>query len=90
MGGGASVGTISTQQQTAQVRDRLLAAPRSNPTRDIFPITLCEGEEQAQHRELAAGDNDWFRPVGKGKESLGQRLARVVAEGTSTDTTAST
>lgn len=36
------------------------------------------------------GDDDWFKPIGRGRETLGQRLRPTIAEGTSIDTTAGT
>lgn len=56
--------------------------------RDILPVTLRESEEQTQPGELAEGDDDWFKPIGRGRETLVQRFARMIAEGTSIDTTA--
>lgn len=58
-------------------------ASQFQPTRDILPVTLREGEEQAQLEELGDGDDDWFRPTSRGRETLGQRLTRTVTEGTS-------
>lgn len=55
---------------------------------DIQQVQLCEAEKQAEPGEFAKVDNDWFRLIGIGRETLGQWLARMVAEGTSTDTTA--
>lgn len=44
----------------------------------------------SQPGELTEVDNDWFRLIGKGRERVGQRLARTVSEGTSINTTART
>lgn len=48
--------------------------------RDILLITLLEGEENAQPGKLSEGDDDWFKPMGRKRETLGQRLTRKVAE----------
>lgn len=42
---------------------------------------------QAQPAELAKEDDDWYRPKDRGKETQGQRLARIVAEETRINTT---
>lgn len=47
--------------------------------REILPVTLHEDEEQAQLEELTEGDDDWFKPIGSGRETLGQKPARTVA-----------
>lgn len=43
---------------------RLLAAPQSQPTRNILTAILRENEEQVQPGELADGDDNWFKPLG--------------------------
>lgn len=48
---------------------------------------LCEGEEQAQPVEIADCDDDWFKLMGRGRETVWQRLARMVAEGIGIDNT---
>lgn len=58
--------------------------------RDILSVPLCVGEEQAQHGELAEGDDDWFKPIGRGRETLEQRLTQTIPEGTIIETTAGT
>lgn len=37
---------------------RLLTAMRSQPKRDILPITLCKRKKQAKPEKLAAWDDD--------------------------------
>lgn len=69
---------------------RLLAALRSQPTRDILPITLHLGEEQAEPGELTKGDDDWFKLIGWRREALGHQFGRTIAEGTSILTTTGT
>lgn len=58
--------------------------------RDILQVTLREDEKQAQPGELADEDDEWFRPAGRGRAILGQRLVRTVAEGTTPDTSSGT
>lgn len=58
--------------------------------RDILQDKLLEREEQAQSREVADGDDDQFRPIGRRGEMIGHRLAIMVSEGTEIDTTAET
>lgn len=71
-------------------RYRVHSALKSQPARDIIPVTPCHGEEQVQSGELAAGDEYWFKLIGRGRETLGQQLTRTMAEATSIDKTAST
>lgn len=68
-------------------RQRILAAQRSQTTRDILPVTLPEGEKQAQSVELTEVDDHWFKPTRRRKETLRQLRARVITEGTGIDTT---
>lgn len=51
---------------------------------------MREEKEQAQLGELAARDDDWFKPIGRERETLGQWLARTIAEGTSINITIGT
>lgn len=41
-------------------------------------------------RELAEGDDNLFKFMGKGRETLGRLLARTIAKGTSINTTTGT
>lgn len=65
-------------------------APQPQPTRDILLVTLHEREEQMQPGELPEGDDDWFKPRGRRRETLGKRLTWKITLGTSTDTTRGT
>lgn len=58
---------------------------RSQPTRDIFPTILQDEEEEARPGELSERDDDWFTLIWKKRETLGERLARTVAEGADID-----
>lgn len=51
---------------------------------------LCEGKEQEEPGELREGNSNRFRRVGRGRETLGKRLARMITESTSSDITAVT
>lgn len=66
-------------------RYRQLTVPRSQPTRDIFSVTILEGERLAPPGELAKENNDWFKFIDRGRETLGQQLAGMIAEGTTND-----
>lgn len=65
-----------------------LAALRLSPTREILPKTLQEGEEQTQSGDLAEGNDDCFRLIGRERVTLRQLLARKIAKGTGIDTMA--
>lgn len=65
---------------------RILSSPKLQPTRDILPTTFQQGGNQAQPGELPEGDDDWFKPIGRESETLGQRLTRTIAEVTSINT----
>lgn len=69
---------------------RLLAATISQPERNILLVTLHESKEPAKLGEIAEGDSDWFKPISRGRETLGKRFTRTVAEGTSIGTIAGT
>lgn len=58
--------------------------------RNILSVTVHEREDRTQPGEVADGDNDWLKLIGRGKETLGQRYAPAVAKGTSINTTAVT
>lgn len=58
---------------------RLLTAPRSQPTRDIRSVTLCKEEKHAHPGELVERDDNLFRPMCRGKETLRQCLMRAIA-----------
>lgn len=51
---------------------RLFLALRTQPTRNILPVTLQEGMEQAQLRKLQVDDHTWKEPSRGRQESLGQ------------------
>lgn len=71
-------------------RYRLLAAQRIQPTRDILSVPIREGKDQANLGELAEGDDKWFKLMSRGRETLWQRLARMLAECTRIDSTTAT
>lgn len=68
----------------------ILALPRLQPTRNILPPRLREGEEHVQPGEPLERDDDWFKPVGRGRETPRQRLTRKIAEGINIDPTKGT
>lgn len=82
------VSLVNNRQR--RYRYKLLAAPISQPTRDILLVTLCTGEEQAPPGELAKGYDEWFRNAGRGLATLRQRLARMITEGTNIKSTSGT
>lgn len=76
--------------QQSRYEYRLLVTPASQLTRDILPITIRDGAEQAQTGEFTECDDDWFRPIGRGRETLRQRLIQALPEGTILVTAAGT
>lgn len=68
-------------------RYSLLASTRLRPVRDILSVNLRESEEQVQPWELAKGDEHKFRPIGRGRETLGQQIAKTITQDTSIVTT---
>lgn len=51
---------------------RLLAAPKTQSTRDILPLILQEGKEQSQSWEQSVDNITWKRPSKARQKGLGQ------------------
>lgn len=66
---------------------RYLAALRNQQARDILPVTLLEGQEQAQLGEKVKDDDTWTRVSGVKLEDLEQKLERAFAARTDIDVT---
>jgi ribonuclease HI len=58
---------------------RLLGLPRGQPTKQVLPVTLREGDRHAQPGEQPANDRKWAEAHARGFQSLGQHLARQLA-----------
>lgn len=82
------VSLLNNQQR--RYRFRLRVVSRLYPTMNTLPITLPKGKDQAKPEEIVNGDDNSFMPIGRGRETLGQRLGRTVVEGTGIDTSAGT
>ena len=61
---------------------QLLGLPINQPTRQILPVTLRDGDQHAQPGEQPIGDRAWAEatPRGRGPWSLGQHLARQLGK----------
>ncbi|KAL1978972.1 hypothetical protein VTN96DRAFT_7858 [Rasamsonia emersonii] len=59
---------------------RLLGLPGDHPAKQILPVTLREGDQHAQPGEQPLGDRAWAEVGKRGPWSLGQHLARRLAE----------
>ena len=58
---------------------RILSLPNSIPTKDILPITLREGDGNAQPEDLPEGDSIWSNT--QRIRTYGQHLARQISVG---------
>lgn len=79
---------LNNRQQ--RYRLRRSAAPRTQPARNILPVTLRVGEKQVQLEERPEDGDEWIRLSRTRREGLGQRLARGLATGTDVDATSGT
>lgn len=86
--GVASLGTILIPQKTAQKWVEAACSPRITAYKEILPVTLRERKEQAKLGELTVEDDDWLKLIGSRRETLQQRFAQTIGQGTSIDTTA--
>lgn len=63
---------------------------RKQATRNILPVTLREGGEQAQPEEESENDNAWTRPnIARSQDPM-PRIARTLSTGTNMDATSGT
>ena len=69
--------TLTRRQQRFSAR--LANLPRSNPARSVLPVTFRDGDGDAQPEELPDDDISWSDSRTKGKENLGQYLARSLS-----------
>ncbi|KAJ5453717.1 uncharacterized protein N7458_004673 [Penicillium daleae] len=58
---------------------RLLGLPDDSPARSTLPVSFREGDQHAQPGEHTPGNRLWAEPHGRGPWSLGQHLARQLA-----------
>lgn len=73
----SAVSLLNTRQRSYELQ--LIAASKTEPARDILPVTQRDGEEQAQSGEQPEGHDTWTRMSGARREGLRQRLVRGVA-----------
>jgi hypothetical protein len=59
---------------------RLIGLPGNQPTKQVLPITLREGDRHAQPGEQPVEDRAWAETPARGFQSLGQQLARQLAQ----------
>lgn len=71
-----TVSVLNNRQRRYGLRH--LGASRTQPTRDILPVTLKEGEEQPKPGEQPENDDIWTRPSRARRGNLGQRLVRKI------------
>ncbi|ODM18007.1 hypothetical protein SI65_06795 [Aspergillus cristatus] len=58
---------------------RLLSLPENHPAKEILPVSFREGDQHAQPGEQTPGNRQWAERNNQGPWSLGQHLARQLA-----------
>ncbi|KAI9041051.1 uncharacterized protein KD926_007468 [Aspergillus affinis] len=59
--------------------NRLLGLPEDHPAKKILPVSFREGDQHAQPGEQTPGNRQWAEGSSRGPWSLGQHLARQLA-----------
>ncbi|ODM14623.1 hypothetical protein SI65_09968 [Aspergillus cristatus] len=58
---------------------RLLSLPENHPAKEILPVSFREGDQHTQPGEQTPGNRQWAERNNRGRWSLGQHLARQLA-----------
>ena len=58
---------------------RLLSLPENHPAKKILPVSFREGDQHTQPGEQTPGNRQWAERSNRGPWSLGQHLARQLA-----------
>ena len=58
---------------------RLLSLPENHPAKKILPVSFREGDQHTQPGEQTPGNRQWAESSNRGPWSLGQHLARQLA-----------
>ena len=58
---------------------RLLSLPENHPAKEILPVSFQEGDQHTQPGEQTPGNRQWAERNNQGPWSLGQHLARQLA-----------
>jgi ribonuclease HI len=74
---------LQTRQRSFAAR--LLKAPSNQPAHHVLPVSFREGDRHAQPGEQPLEDRGWAEQTPRGPYSLGQHLAKQLAEVLPTD-----
>lgn len=83
-----AVSLLNNRQQRYNLR--LLAAPRTQPRKEILPVILCKGKEKGQLGEQPEDGDVWISASRARREGLGQGLVRAMEDGMNIDTSSGT
>jgi len=77
----ASLAPAEVLLEARQLRytTRLLSLPENHPAKKILPVSFREGDQHAQPGEQTPGNRQWAESSSRGPWSLGQHLARQLA-----------